>query len=52
MTRRTTLCTAIKWALARPNARWELVAFDRYDQLEWEREWGLSAEYTRSATAR
>ena len=30
MTRRTAFCTAIKWALARPNARWELVAFDAH----------------------
>ena len=42
--RQTILTNSIKLALARPQARWELVAFDAHDKLEWEREWGLSAE--------
>lgn len=32
MTRQTILTNSIKWALARPNARWELVAFARWWQ--------------------
>lgn len=42
--RQTILTNSIKWALFKPRARWELIAFDAHDQLEWEREWGLSAE--------
>lgn len=32
--RQTILCNAIKWALARPHARWELVAFDAHIERE------------------
>lgn len=34
MNKQTNLCNAIKWALARPNARWELVAFDAHLERE------------------
>lgn len=43
--RQTILCNAIKWALARPNARWELVAFDAHLQREMV-EWMLKESAT------
>lgn len=36
--KQTILCNSIKWALARPNARWELVAFDVHlerEMVDW-----------------
>lgn len=36
--RQNILCNAIKWALARPQARWELVAFGAHierEMVEW-----------------
>lgn len=47
--KRTNLCTAIKWALARPNALWELVAFDAHLELEMV-DWMLKESATTGQT--
>lgn len=48
--RQTILCNAIKWALARPNARWELVAFDAWLATE-HAAWRLKTLATTGQTA-
>lgn len=50
--RQTILTKSIKLALFKPRARLELIAFYAHDQLEWEREWGLSAEENWQTSAR
>ena len=48
--KQTTLCNAIKWALARPRARWELVAFDAHIATELAA-WRLKEAATTGQTA-
>ena len=48
--KQTTLCNAIKWALARPNARWELIAFDAHIAME-HAAWRLKTSATTGQTA-
>lgn len=48
--KQTILANSIKWALARPNARWELVAFDTWLATE-HAAWRLKTLATTGQTA-
>lgn len=48
--RQAILCNAIKWALARPHAQWELVAFDAHIATE-RAAWRLKTFATTSQNA-